>query len=93
MIAPTPAQQRLLTFITDYIAEKGTAPTVREMKEGIGSKSLGSVHQMLCGLEHRGHIRRLPRTDRAIEIVGRASHLSDTELLDEVAKRGLRMAA
>ncbi len=90
MIGLTAQQSRLLTYLRSYLdSSGGVAPTVREMVAGIGSKSVGSVHRLLCALEDRGHIRRAPWQARAIEIVdvGPLHTVSTADLIAELERR------
>ena len=66
-LAPRPAA--LLRFITGYqAANGGISPSVRECARGIGC-SPAKAHKMLCGLEERGAIRRLPHRHQAIDVL------------------------
>lgn len=69
MTPATREQGELLSFIEARIAERGIAPSFREMKQAMDRKSTAGVHRMVLGLESRGFIRRLPKQPRAIEIV------------------------
>ncbi len=68
-VSLTPRQAALYGFIRDEIQAKGVAPSVREMADHIGSKSVGSTHRLLGELETRGRIRRHQNMKRAIEIL------------------------
>lgn len=63
----TPRQIDAFRFIAGYIAERGFAPTVREIGAGIGAGSISRVVGILRGLEERGALVR--RTRRASGIV------------------------
>lgn len=52
-----------------YIAQKGYAPTVREICGMTGLKSTSSVHGRLKKLEGMGKIKRLAESPRTIVIV------------------------
>lgn len=66
----TAAQSKTLDYIRQYIAEHdGLAPTVEEIRVGIGSGSKSSVARLLRCLADRGAIRRMSFRARAIEIV------------------------
>jgi SOS-response transcriptional repressor LexA len=78
VITLTPAQTRLLRFIAGYArANHGLAPTLAECAIGIGTPAKSRVHALLVQLERRGAIRRLPRRERAIEIL---SHVAVPEI-------------
>ena len=67
----TPRQSDLLHFIHGYVARYGFAPSYDEMQRGIGAGTRGGIHRMVCALEERGHIRRLPYRARSIEVLFR----------------------
>lgn len=66
--ALTLLQSTTLGFIRSHLAEQGVAPTLQEIAAHLGHNSKGSAHRVLRALEERGHIRRLPRRNRAIEL-------------------------
>ncbi len=53
-IAPTPAQQRILTFITTFQEEKGYPPTIRQILAGLGLASTGSMAWHLRNMTESG---------------------------------------
>lgn len=57
-------------FIIDYIKENGYAPSYREIREGVGTKSIDSVLRILWKLEYMGKIKIKKKTPRAIKVVG-----------------------
>lgn len=61
----TERQQQILNAIAGYISEKGYSPTVREIANMVGIKSLSTMHAHLQRLEKKGYItkeRGKPRT-------------------------------
>jgi SOS-response transcriptional repressor LexA len=74
--APAPAQQPLTTkqsMVLDVvriaIARSGVAPTLSEIADAVGLRSMASVHQHLETLEAKGYIRREFRKPQAITLV------------------------
>jgi len=65
----TAVQAETLGFIRAFIEDNGFSPTVREIKEAIGSNSTSRVFEIVHGLEERGAIRRLPYRARSIQLV------------------------
>jgi repressor LexA len=53
-----PVQRQTLEFLRNFIAEKGYAPTLKDIAERIGVKSLSTAHFHLERLEDKGFIRR-----------------------------------
>lgn len=66
----SPRQAAVLEFIKQIWREKGYAPSVREICDGVGLKSTSTVHTHLKTLEDLGYIRRNDFKQRAIEVVG-----------------------
>lgn len=72
MIGLTPKQAEALAFIKRFLAEHRYSPSFEEIRDGIGYRSHGRVHEILKALEERRHIRRLKCRARAIEVVEKA---------------------
>lgn len=53
-----PVQRQTLEFLRSFIADKGFAPTLKDIAERIGVKSLSTAHFHLERLEDKGFIRR-----------------------------------
>lgn len=69
----------LYEFIRDYSeANSGVAPSYDEMMTYLGLHSKSGVYRLVCALEERGVIRRLPNRARAIVCI-------EQEILQEVA--------
>jgi repressor LexA len=64
----TSAQQRVHQFITDWKENKGFPPTVREIAEGLGFKSLNSVRQHLRLIEKKGFLKISSGKARGIDV-------------------------
>ena len=65
-------QQSILTFIREFIREKGYPPAVREIGKAVGLSSSASVHSHLHKLEESGYLQRDPSKPRAMELVENA---------------------
>lgn len=66
----TEKQERILTFIVDYVNEKGYPPSIREIGNHFDISSLRGVTVHLDALERKGHIKR-KNTARAITVIGK----------------------
>ena len=62
-----PVQRQTLEFLRNFIADKGFAPTLRDIAEHIGVKSASTAHFHLERLADKGFIRR--GADGFIELV------------------------
>ena len=63
---PTERQRRILEVISEYAAEHGYPPSVREIGERVGLSSSSTVQSHLRTLERRGLISRDPTKPRAL---------------------------
>lgn len=70
-----PRQRQILKFIEDYIDENIQAPTLTEIKDYIGVKSLSTVHQHMKRLEQKGLIEK-DMSGRGINLVLRAGRFA-----------------
>src|SRR5579859_170818 len=65
----TERQRDILQFIREYQAERGVAPTHREICDHFGFSSYGTVYKHLSLLEKKGLIRRDWNQKRGVELV------------------------
>ncbi len=69
-MAITPAQQRVLNYIKNYIGVHGYAPSYREIQRGLGFKSLNAVAKHIKQLEQRGYVKNASDSHwRALELI------------------------
>jgi repressor LexA len=64
-------REKILTFIRDFIAEKGYGPSIRDIQKGCQLSSTAVVQHHLNVLEREGHIHRDPEVFRSIQLAGR----------------------
>ncbi len=62
-------RERILNFIRDFLAEKGYAPTVRDIVRGCNISTTSVVQHHLDRLEREGYIQRDPQVFRSIRLV------------------------
>ncbi len=65
----TQKQFELLKLLEKKIEESGFAPSFEEMKDSLGLRSKSGIHRLICGLEERGFLRKLPHRARSIEVL------------------------
>src|SRR4030043_2031319 len=65
----TSTQVNLLTFLRNFLLEKGFPPTLREIASHFGLKGPKGPQKTLHILERKGYIRKTPGGSRAIEIL------------------------
>lgn len=83
----SPRQRTILESIQRATAERGYPPSMREIGDQVGLKSLSSVTHQLNQLERLGYIRRDPKRPRALEV------LLPLQLVEEPAAGAERAAA
>ena len=69
----TDRQKQVLSMIRRHLAEKGAPPTIRELREGLGLKSLRGVTVHLEALVRKGFIER-SRQARGIRLLREPKH-------------------
>ena len=69
----TKKQFELLSLLEKRIEECGFAPSFEEMKNSLGLRSKSGIHRLICGLEERGFLRKLPHRARSIEVLRTSS--------------------
>lgn len=74
----TDRQRKVLDAIRTHVAERGFAPSFREIGEAAGLKSPSSVKHQLQALEEKGFIRMNANKGRAIEVVETPSVPADS---------------
>ena len=66
MIELTDRQKEVLYFITNYQAEHGSSPTLREISSRIGTAGTAAAMHHLGALEKKGYIQRREGSSRGI---------------------------
>ena len=62
-------QERVFSFLKDYLNRHGYPPTVREIAKHLKMAGPHSAKRFLDMLEQKGYIRRVAKSSRAIELV------------------------
>lgn len=65
----TEREKETLTFIIEFKKTNGYSPTVREIANGINTKSTTHVRTMLAHLEDLGYISEKPKSPRTINVL------------------------
>ncbi len=68
----TEKQNAILTFIREFIADKGISPTLEEMAQYFGVSKI-TIHEHVKALESKGAIRKEANRKRSIELVENGS--------------------
>ena len=69
----SPTQERVFTFLKNYLGENGFPPTLREIASHFGLRGPKAPQKTLTILERKGYIRKIPGGSRAIEILSSPS--------------------
>lgn len=64
-----PTEEKVLNYIKKYHEEHSLMPTVREIRDGVGLKSTGSVQYVLTRLREQGLITEANNKSRSCKIV------------------------
>ena len=72
-------QERVLEFLVNFNTEHGFPPTIRELCQHFGFKSLNTAHFHLRSLERKGYIQVHPGKGRGITLPG-ARPLSERQM-------------
>jgi repressor LexA len=75
-MAGTPNVRRLqvLAELLRYEEDRGYQPSLRELAEAVGLRSVSSVHAHVKGLEADGLVRRVRGRARSIELGEQVEH-------------------
>lgn len=65
----TDQQQRVLSFVTETVQDRGYPPSVREVCEYLHVSSSSTAHAHLQALQRKGYLRINPKQPRAISVV------------------------
>ena len=68
-IRPTKKQKELLSYIEQFIAEKGYSPSYREIMKGLNYTSVATVSLHVNSLIKRGHLQKRDHSARSLEVV------------------------
>lgn len=77
----TKKQEKVFKLIGGYFEEHGESPTITELKELLGKKSLRSITQYLDILERKGFIYREKSEKRGIKPIGYKAYFNP-EMID-----------
>jgi repressor LexA len=78
----TATQDRVYRFITEWKDNQGYPPTVREIAEGLGFKSLNNVRQHLKLIEKKGFLKISIGKARGIDVTRQFGKVSDNNGID-----------
>lgn len=62
-------QEEVLNFIVEYIKNNKFSPTIRNIQDGTGMKSVSQAHNIIEILKERGRITYLKGKSRSITVV------------------------
>jgi|TARA_R110000744_G_scaffold338208_1_gene443416 SOS-response transcriptional repressor LexA len=65
----TKLQRKVYEFIRLYIKEKQVSPAMREIRDGVGQRSVSHTHSVVQALVARGHISQTHGVPRSITII------------------------
>ena len=62
-------QRQILDFVSQYIQTNGYSPTLQEIAQALGVRSLATVHEHLQAMQKKGIIKRFEGSVRGLEIL------------------------
>lgn len=77
-------QKQIFEFIKNEIADRGMAPSIREICDAVGLRSTSSVQYNLNALEEAGYIKRDANLKRTIRICSTAQNVTHIPLVGTV---------
>lgn len=66
----TRLEEKILQYLTHYLAQNGHGPTLTEIGEALDISSKGTVHRYVESLVEKGHLHRSGRGWRSIRLAG-----------------------
>jgi len=76
----TRRQKEILDYLGRYLERKGYAPTIEEIGDHFGLRSLATVHKHLTNLQQKGLIKREWNRSRALELLPTRVEVKAVEL-------------
>lgn len=67
LLSLTPKQLRVLTFIRDYSAARGYAPTMQELADEFGVSKV-TVFEHIAALQKKGYLKRVRHRARSLQL-------------------------
>ena len=77
----TARQTKVLHFLEDYQEEHGRAPTLQEICDHFGYRSLSSAQQHVRLIEQKGRVTRKPHCSRSIRVVKQESPIDPSQMV------------
>jgi repressor LexA len=68
-MAVTRRQKEVLDFVSDFERKNGYSASYQEIADGLGLKSLATVHKHVKNLEQKGMIERAENRSRSIDVI------------------------
>lgn len=86
-MALTRRQKQILDFVNDFIAQRGYSPSLEEIGEHFGLRSVATVHKHVTNLVRKGLLRRVWNQNRSIEVISedQAPRAVEIPMLGKVA--------
>ncbi len=83
----TPKQKQVFDFTFSFIKSEGFAPSINEIRNNLGLKSVATIHQHLQALEKKGYIKREKNQKRHIELTAEMSPMVKPEIIISPVKK------
>ena len=65
----SPYRSLIRDYISSFMADNGYAPSVRQIKDGVGLRSISTVHYHLSTMREEGLLTSVPFKHRALAVL------------------------
>ncbi len=83
--ALTQKQKRVLDFFTKYTTENGIAPSMEEVRKGLGLRAVSTVHEHMNSLREKGYISKTEVSFRGDKISAEIKKVVHIPILGKIA--------
>jgi len=83
MSPPTKKQTMLLKFIAEFCEENNYSPSYREIMHAMDLKSVSAVAEHIENCVAAGHLRKIPKSARSLEVIKPKTYDETIELFRE----------
>lgn len=81
--ALTSKQRAVLDAVVAHVREDGYPPSMRQLAEGLGYSSVGSVHHHLTALQRLGYLEKAAHRPRALNVFPASDAVPEPHVLPE----------
>lgn len=68
-------ERALLQFIMQYQEQNGFSPTLREIADALGNRSVSTIHMIIRSLVEKGYVQKVDGNNRTLKVLNKDSIL------------------